>query len=347
MIICTPRRFHRPAAHNRFLAAVTLGLATLACASVALGQSFQVYPQGRRGGGPQFEGGQGGGPQFQGRQGGGWVTPAADSYLVELKTFPSRAARSKVSYHVYTPSAYTANPRQRFPVIYWLHGSGSGVKGIPFLAQFFHDAMESGKMPPAIVVFPNGLPDGMWVDSKDGQRPVETMFVSELLPLIDRSYRTIPRREGRVVEGFSMGGYGAGRLGLKYPERFRAVSMYGAGPLQRNFLANDPNLQPMEVRRRIFGKTYGNDAGYFLRSSPWELARARAKNLPADFHLRMVVGEDDKLLDNNLAFHQHLSALGLKHDYLQVPGVGHNPRDILAGSEDEAMAFYRAVLPQS
>lgn len=321
---------------KRLTLPVALVFAELWCSGAALGQVLQdVYPLVRRPGGISFEG----------RQGGGWVTNPAESHLVEFRTFPSRAVGTRVSYHVFLPKQYSSQPRRRFPVIYWLHGSGPGVRGIPALAQFFADAMDNGEMPPAIVVFPNGLPDGMWVNSKDGRRPVESMVVRELLPLIDAQYRTIASRVGRVVQGFSMGGYGAGRLGLKYADKFRALAMYGAGPLQRNFLDNDPNLKPLETRRRIFQTTYGSDSNYFLANSPWQQAQTRRTSLPADFRIRLVVGQDDhQVLKGNVDFHKHLTSLGIDHSFQQIPGVGHNPQQLLAADRHELMEFYRDVL---
>jgi enterochelin esterase-like enzyme len=273
------------------------------------------------------------------------VTDAADTDLVEFETFRSAAVGEKVSYHVYLPEAYRREPGRRFPVIYWLHGSGPGTKGIPFLASYYAEAMDSGRMPPAIVVFANGLPDGMWSDSKDGAVPVESMFIDDLIPHIDKTYRTIASREGRIIEGFSMGGYGAGRLGLKHADKFRAVSMLGAGPLQTDFLEDDPNLQPIALRERIFAKVYGSDPQYFLSRSPWRLAERRAGQLPSDFRLRIVVGEEDRLRDNNREFSRHLKSLGIKHDYTEIPGVGHDAMGTVSGSEEQAMAFYRSVLP--
>ncbi len=50
------------------------------------------------------------------------------------------------------------------------------------------------------------------------------MVIKDLIPHIDATYRTIPRREARVLEGLSMGGYGAFHLGFKYPEMFGMIS---------------------------------------------------------------------------------------------------------------------------
>ncbi|MFZ4650768.1 MAG: alpha/beta hydrolase-fold protein [Rubrivivax sp.] len=69
-------------------------------------------------------------------------------------------------------------------------------------------------------MFVNGLPARLWADSKDGASPVETVLIREVIPGVDRSFRTQASREGRILEGFSMGGYGAARLGFKHPELF-------------------------------------------------------------------------------------------------------------------------------
>ncbi len=50
----------------------------------------------------------------------------------------------------------------------------------------------------------------------------------ELIPLIDRTYRTRADREGRVIAGFSMGGGGAVRLALKHPDLFSAAASWAA-----------------------------------------------------------------------------------------------------------------------
>lgn len=164
-----------------------------------------------------------------------WVTAPATTPLAEYQLLFSEAIHAPTSYHIYLPPVYRLQPLRRFPVIYWLHGSGPGTMGIPAITQYFHNAIQSRQIPPLIVVFPNSLPNGMWVDSKDGLQPVESIVIEELIPYIDRHYRTIAHRSARIAEGFSMGGYGAGRFGLKFPGLFSAVSMIGAGPAAIGF----------------------------------------------------------------------------------------------------------------
>lgn len=253
-----------------------------------------------------------------------WVTEAASTSLADRQIFDSTITGEPVSYHIYLPPSYDAGS-DSYPVLYWLHGSGNGVLGIPWLATYFHSHITAGRIPPMIIVFPNGLPEGMWCDSKDGKTPVESILMQELIPLVDENFRTIADRRGRLLEGFSMGGYGAGRLGFKYPDVFRAFSLIGAGPLQLDLLVDDPNLRPIADRQRIFEKVFGGDMDYFEQQSPWRIAEAAATNLPDDLIVRIVIGEEDFTLPYNQEFHDHLNALQVPHSYHEPAEVGHSP----------------------
>ena len=274
----------------------------------------------------------------------GWVTEPANTTLATRHLFTSAAVGGPVSYHVYLPAAHQAEPERRFPVLYWLHGSGEGILGVPAFCQFYHNAITAGLMPPVIIVFPNGLPTGMWCDSKNGRTPVESLVINDLIPHIDATQRTIATREGRILEGFSMGGHGAGRLGLKHSHLFRAISMMGAGPLQLDFLEDDPNLQPLEFRQRLFAEVYGNDMAYYLQQHPWTIAEAQAGSLPEDLRLRIVIGTEDTMLANNRLFRDHLTELGIPHDYIELEGVGHQPLATVQSIGPANWAFYRDVL---
>lgn len=272
-----------------------------------------------------------------------WVGPASGDPFTEYRVFESKHARGRVSFHVLLPGAYGREPARRFPVLYWLHGSGGGGVGVSVLARSFIDAMERGVMPAAIVVFPNGLPNGMYCDWKDGTVLGERVFIDDLVPHIDASFRTIAAREGRIIEGFSMGGYGAGRLGFKYPDRFCAVSMLAAGPVQRDF-THAPRGERM--REELLAKVYGGDLGYFREVSPWHLAEVHAPEIRGSVSIRMAVGERDETLPANEALHAHLDSLGIRHAFTVLPGLGHDPRRVLAAMGDERWTWYRRLWPQ-
>jgi len=269
-----------------------------------------------------------------------WVTKAMKAPRVEQRIFESKYAGGKVSYHVYTPECYDRQKERRFPVLYWLHGSGGGLDGIAQLAKYFNAAISSGRTPPMIVVFPNGLPNGMWCDSKDRKTQVESVVIRELIPHIDGSFRTIASREGRIIEGFSMGGYGAARIGFKYHELFRGVSILGAGPLQQELKAT-PRVSPVD-RAKILREVYGNDQKYFIAQSPWVIAGENVDALNKSSIIRMAIGSLDETLGNNQKFHARMEELGIEHTYTKLPGVGHKPFRVLTLLGKENWKFYRA-----
>src|SRR5439155_24564374 len=124
------------------------------------------------------------------------------------------------------PDDYWTSGCRRYPVIYWLHGRNedwhdNASVAVPLLEA----AVRAGVAPASIVVWPNGLGDSGYIDSYDGKRPVETVIVKDLIPHVDATYRTLAFRAGRSIEGYSMGGSGAARLGFKYPELFGAISI--------------------------------------------------------------------------------------------------------------------------
>jgi enterochelin esterase-like enzyme len=270
------------------------------------------------------------------------VTPPARAPRVESHTFESNAAKANVSYHLYTPEIYDSEKERRFPVLYWLHGSGGGRAGIAPVSAWFVAAIREGKIPPMLVVFPNGLASSMWCDSKDGAVPMETIVVKELLPHIDATFRTIATREGRIVEGFSMGGYGAARLGFKCPQHFGAVSILAGGPLDLDFAGPRATGNPAE-RERILKDTFGGDLDYYRSQNPILVAQQQADAVRGKVRVRMAGGARDNTGPLNRAYSEQLKKLNIAHTFTIVPGVGHDTRALLKGLEEENWEFYRAV----
>jgi enterochelin esterase-like enzyme len=269
-----------------------------------------------------------------------WVTPAVTAPRVTQQTFPSASAGCLVSYHVYVPAAYANDAARRFPVVYWLHGSGGGLPGIEPMARLIDAAIASGRLPPCLVVFVNGLKFGMYVDWKNGTVPLETVIVTELIPHVDATYRTVTTREGRVLDGFSMGGYGAARLGFKFPELFGAVSLMGAGPLQPDLREDAPRASQARAEE-IMASVYGGASEYFLSVSPRALAERNAARIAEGSRVRLVVGTSDETYANNAAFHAHLQSLGIPHEWIVLEGVGHHPMRTLQVLGDRHWEFYR------
>jgi enterochelin esterase-like enzyme len=270
-----------------------------------------------------------------------WITQEVVAQNVQRVVFYSPAVGDSVSFHLFLPDGYHTDTAKAFPVIYWLHGGGGSEGGIPILVDHFSNGMADGKIPEVIVVFPNGLPLGMWCNSKDGKQPVEDMFIQDLIPYVDHEYRTIASRRGRVVEGFSMGGYGAARFGFKYHHLFGGFSLFAAGPLQPDFSVVAPQNQ--NIQPKIFNDVYGNDMDYFYAVSPWHLAETYGHLLPDPTPKRIIVGKDDFVYPNNVLYHQHLDSLGIPHQYSAFNQIGHNAEALLFALNDQLWVLYNSV----
>ncbi len=273
-----------------------------------------------------------------------WVTEPVSAPGVEYHVFDSAAVGEPVSFHVYLPPEYAAEPARRFPVLYWLHGANGVLSGIEPMSQRIGLAIANGRLPPLIVVFPNGLPYGMWVDAASGLQPVESMLVDDLVAHVDARFRSIPSRAGRMLDGFSMGGYGASRLGLRHWQRFAGFSMIGSGPLQLDFLEDSPEFLPIELRRLILERVYGDDPEIFAAQSPLTLAALHGPELPTGYPIRQIIGADDAMLRTNREFRDHLSALGIAQEFIELPGVGHNMVQVMNAMGPEFWRFHRETL---
>src|SRR5262249_50565933 len=131
---------------------------------------------------------------------------------------------------VYLPASYRRPDAttRRYPVVLMLHGwpgsDGNWVsKGD---ADKTADTLiASGRMPEAILVFPDGRGRGrlgrsLYLDSVDGKSPVETWLVTGLIAWVDSTFRTIRDARHRAVIGLSDGGLAAFNLALRHPDVF-------------------------------------------------------------------------------------------------------------------------------
>ena len=271
-----------------------------------------------------------------------WTTSPVTAPGVQYRTFQSAAAGTSVSFHIYTPPAYDLKPLRRFPVLYWLHGAGSATAGIAPMTGWFSNAMSLGLLPPMVIVYPNGMPYGMYCDAADGSEPIETVIINELIPDVDVNFRTIASQNGRILEGFSMGGYGTGRLGIRHSGSFCGISMLAAAPMQVDF-PNAPPDAPIPPARRdtIFEDVWNSDPALVVAANPWTLAAVHGPALAGnDVLIRIAVGGDDSVLSANIDFHNRLSSLGITHTFNVYQGIGHQTIPLLSAIGPANWSFY-------
>lgn len=243
------------------------------------------------------------------------VAPAAIAYgSFELE---SKLMARKIPYRFLLPLDYNFDKTKRFPVLYLLHGLGGSYKDWTEKTKLLQLAMRHQMI---IITVEGG--NGWYTDSatKTADK-YESYIVQELIPEIDKKFRTIAERKGRAVAGLSMGGYGAIKFGLKYPEKFVfAASMSGAVSVAswKTIDQLPPTLRQMIVA------TFGDESSDVKKANDLsqifsELSGEQVKSLPF-FYLDCGTEDEFELLAPN----QQLAALLLKknvqHEFRQLPG---------------------------
>jgi len=157
---------------------------------------------------------------------------------------------------VYTPYGYEKNPKAKYPVLYLLHGGGGDEEAWTSMgraAQILDNLIEKGLAKPMIVVMPNGNPNqraagvlGLETINIDRNDPkwanaYVNSLVKEIIPFIDKEYRTIAKSSGRAIAGLSMGGGHTTSATILYPGVFDYICPLSCGIRESDHL--DADLQ--------------------------------------------------------------------------------------------------------
>jgi len=271
-----------------------------------------------------------------------WVNvPTNPPPGVQHHILHSAAMNRDVGFNVYLPPDYETSAGTRYPVIYWLHGSGGNESGgLPEAAKL-HAAIVAGQIPPTIMVFPNGGGKSEYRDWREQNVMPETMIIRELIPYIDEHYRTKAAPFGRALEGMSMGGNGALKLALKYPEMFGSVVAVAGSYRRLRLDGFYPGVSPEQsLWISKLAQWYSPDDDVFALAN---------KNMPRLGHLRirLLIGTTDISFLDSEAIHAHLRDLAIPHEYEVLLGVSHNTqvyyeRAGLHGFQFQAAGFARA-----
>lgn len=228
------------------------------------------------------------------------LVPSAASALsgtIGYGSFHSTSLDGTIHYSVYLPPGYSGSAT-RYPVVYFIHGlpaHGSSYRSIGWVAR----ALESSGHK-AILVGAQGAragdTDPEWHDWGSG-RNWESSVAGELVPLIDGRYRTLARRSGRAIIGFSAGGYGATLIGFHHTDEFGVIQSWSGyfeptnpagtavldlGSRQANQWANMHSLVPR--LRTLMGSNYART--YFSFYVGTHDRRFRADNARLEREIR-------------------------------------------------------------
>ncbi|HLK62610.1 MAG TPA: alpha/beta hydrolase-fold protein [Bryobacteraceae bacterium] len=153
---------------------------------------------------------------------------------LHILTYPSTPLKHLRKLYVYTPPQYDSEPSRRFPVLYLRHGSGDNEENWSDTGRagvILDNLIAQHKAAPMIIVMPNGDTDGSWAggSSPEGIELLTQELLTDIIPMIDRTYRVAPGRENRAITGLSMGGGQAFTIGLRHLDLFAWVGEFSSG----------------------------------------------------------------------------------------------------------------------
>jgi len=235
---------------------------------------------------------------------------------VQTVQFQSALIGKTLPYNVILPRDYATSLTTRYPVLYLLHGL-FGHYSDWITRTNVADYAAHYRM---IVVMPEGN-DAWYTDSATvPSDKYESYILKELIPDVQRRYRTIETRYGRGIAGLSMGGYGALKFGLKSPDTFVfAGSLSGALAAPA---ATEDDLKIVPAIRNSLLSVYG-PAGSETRKANdiYQIARGlspeRIAGLP---YFYLDCGTEDLLISFNQQFAALLREKKISHEYRELPG---------------------------
>ncbi len=238
---------------------------------------------------------------------------------VQTVQFESTMVGKTLPYNVLLPIDYdqrTARTK-RYPVLYLLHGlTGHYTNWL----EYTHLA-DYARPYELIIIMPEGN-DGWYTDSATVPTDkYESYILRELIPDVEKRFRVSTTRDGRAIAGLSMGGYGALKFGVKYPEMFAfAGSLSGALDAAS---WTEADLRGFEFIWRTLVPIFGPEDSPMRKANDVlrlyrEVPAARIAALP---YVYLDCGTEDPLLFSSRGLTAILLERKIPHEYRQLPGT--------------------------
>jgi enterochelin esterase-like enzyme len=257
-----------------------------------------------------------------------FIIPGSESDLYIHKNNVPHGTVNKVWYnssvlgfarrvYVYTPAGYEGGT-QKYPVFYLLHGAGGDEDAWTNMgraAQIMDNLIALGKSKPMIVVMTNGNANQAGAQNEVPPVPstgeqgmaayqryagkFEEHLVKDVVPFIEKNYRTLTGKDNRAIAGLSMGGMHTQTITNNNPGMFSYIGVYSMGIMNMGPQTQDPAKIEQE---RITKLTALKNSGYKLY---W-----------------IAVGKDDFVYKGVITLRETLDKVGLKYIYRESTG-GH------------------------
>ena len=213
---------------------------------------------------------------------------------------------------VYTPPGYDTNINDRYPVFYLQHGGGEDETGWPTQGRvdlILDNLIAEGKAKPMLIVMDRGYavdPSAPPSVGEPGARrmlqpnnALTAVFIKEIIPTIDREFRTIPDREHRAMAGLSMGGFQTFQITLTNLDKFAYIGGFSGAAF----------MQPGSDVTTMYNGAWADAAAF----------NAKVKLV----YISIGTAEPERMYQGVNNFHKELEKAGIKHVYYESPGTSH------------------------
>jgi S-formylglutathione hydrolase FrmB len=270
---------------------------------------------------------------------------------IEFKSFESKTLGQAEAYSIFLPPSFSRDASRTYPVVYFLHGLNNDetswtVERYGHVQSSLEQMMLSGKIPEFIMVHPRG-DSSFYCNYIDGSRRYEDLVAQEFITFMETNYRAAKGRENRAIAGTSMGGYGALKIAMKYPDRYGAV--VGQSPIL--FPGANPLAASDEMKSSRFYSFFVNMMtpvfGDPIRQDVWDannpLTLAKSRKLDG-LKIYFDYGTDDRYIpmthldEGAKALDRILTESKVQHVFKIHPGEPHGWA-LIAAHLDETLPF--------
>jgi enterochelin esterase-like enzyme len=251
-----------------------------------------------------------------GRMASGIDIPEKGADFYEIKDVPHGTMSSKYYYskvtnswrrlYVYTPAGYESNPKQKYPVVYIQHGGGEDERGWVVQGKtdiILDNLIAEGKAKPMIAVISNGnvtVPGSPGGYSSGAMAAFKDEMTNNIVPFIDKNYRTLTDAKNRALCGLSMGGGQSFYVGLANTDYFGSVGTFSSGIFGG---INNPTGKAFDAEKEI----------------PGLLSKSQSFNQKLKLFY-ISVGEQDPRVEFTKTAMKKFRESGLKVEFNSFPG---------------------------
>jgi enterochelin esterase-like enzyme len=219
---------------------------------------------------------------------------------ITIRKYFSKVTNRWRQVYVYTPPNYEADPAEKFPVLYILHGGGEDETGWATQGKtdlILDNQIAAKKAKPMIIVMPDANTGGQAFD-EGGLQLFEKELKTVIIPMIESTYRSKTGAANRALAGLSMGGIHTLYTGMKNTDQFGYLGVFSSGWIV-------PAQDLLAAKQYKFISDHGDQINSNLKQ----------------FYITMG-GKEDIAYKNFQIMMEKFNSMNIKYTYQEYPG-GH------------------------